>query len=103
MRNTIVWERSRGEVGFGMYTHCWFEGGREGMPHEEDLYVQSYYWIGQWGNIKKYGNNNVISYTESGEGVSIRLRCASIRKFLVLDGERSCIQNKVEAAGIIIS
>ncbi len=52
--------------------------------------------------IKNYGEEKIVGYTENGEGVSLRMQCADVKKVLgsvhkmnmggnvgVLDGDRS--------------
>ena len=57
--------------------------------------------------IKSYGETKIAGYTDDGEGVSMRVQCADVKKVLcsvhkmnlggsvvVLDGGRSYMQNK---------
>ena len=57
--------------------------------------------------IKNYGEKKVIGYTDDGEGVSLKMQCADVKKTLgsvhkmdqggnvvVLDGNRSYMVNK---------
>jgi hypothetical protein len=58
-------------------------------------------------SIRNYGEKRVVGYTDSGEGLSIKIQCADVTKVLgsvhkmnmggnavVLDGRRSYMQNK---------
>ncbi len=57
--------------------------------------------------IKNYGEKRVVGYTDTGEGLSMKIQCADVQKVLgsvhkmnmggnvvVLDGNRSYVQNK---------
>jgi hypothetical protein len=65
-------------------------------------------YVAAYGSsIANYGEKRIVGYTDAGEGVSMKIQCADVKKVLgsvhkmnmggnvvVLDGRRSYMQNK---------
>jgi hypothetical protein len=109
IRPTPVWEKIRVQIDSGAIDTVGPKEIARAFEMKETL--MSKRGIGfiaaNGSNIKNYGEKKIVGYTDDGEGVSLRIQCADVKKVLgsahkmnlggnvvVLDGERSYMQNK---------
>ncbi len=82
VRETPGWQRVR--FRFWRHRHSGPEGDCQIARDEGDEHEQERYWIvaASGSGIKKHGETKIIGYTEDGEGVSLRIQRADVKKGL---------------------
>ena len=109
VRATPGWERVRVQIDSGAIdTVGPKEMARAFEMKETEMSRRGIGFVAANGSgIKNYGEKKIVGYTDDGEGVSMRVQCADVKKVLcsvhktnlggnvvVLDGGRSYMQNK---------